>query len=80
MSGIDYAEKIPNNVGLAGDRALQRALERWRPDFLSWWQDVGPEGAGGYDGAYGSMAVCGPVTAGVMLDMGRNGPEGGTSR
>jgi len=29
----DYAEKIPNNVGLAEDRRLQRALESWQPDF-----------------------------------------------
>jgi len=25
MSGINYAEKIPNNVSLATDRTLQRA-------------------------------------------------------
>ncbi len=41
---IDYAEKIPNNVGLAGNRALQRALEHWQPAFLDWWGDMGPEG------------------------------------
>ena len=39
---IDYNEKIPNNVNLAGDRTLQRALERWQPEFLRWWGDVGP--------------------------------------
>jgi benzoyl-CoA 2,3-epoxidase subunit B len=38
----DYAEKIPNNVGLAEDRRLQRALESWQPDFLSWWDSMGP--------------------------------------
>ena len=27
MSGINYSEKIPNNVNLVGDRTLQRALE-----------------------------------------------------
>ena len=27
---IDYNEKIPNNVNLSTDRALQRALERWQ--------------------------------------------------
>jgi benzoyl-CoA-dihydrodiol lyase len=32
---IDYAEKIPNNVNLAEDRTLQRALERWQPEFLA---------------------------------------------
>ena len=39
---IDYAEKIPNNVNLSGDRTLQRALEHWQPHFLEWWQGMGP--------------------------------------
>lgn len=39
---IDYAERIPNNVDLASDRTLQRALERWQPAFLNWWKDTGP--------------------------------------
>ena len=42
MSGIDYAEKIPNNVNIAGDRTLQRALEHWQPQFLQWWHEMGP--------------------------------------
>ena len=28
MSGINYSEKIPNNVNLSEDRTLQRALEQ----------------------------------------------------
>jgi benzoyl-CoA 2,3-dioxygenase component B len=44
MAAIDYVEKIPNNVNLAGDRRLLRALEDWQPKFLDWWHDVGPEG------------------------------------
>ncbi len=39
---IDYSERIPNNVGLADNRALQRALEQWQPRFLDWWQEMGP--------------------------------------
>ncbi|MFC5063225.1 benzoyl-CoA 2,3-epoxidase subunit BoxB [Actinomycetospora atypica] len=39
---IDFDSKIPNNVDLAGDRKLQRALERWQPNFLDWWGDMGP--------------------------------------
>ncbi|MEN3270502.1 benzoyl-CoA 2,3-epoxidase subunit BoxB [Pseudonocardia sp.] len=39
---IDYSEKIPNNVDLAGDRKLQRALESWQPNFLNWWKTMGP--------------------------------------
>lgn len=38
----DYTEKIPNNVGLHEDRRLQRALEAWQPNFLSWWESMGP--------------------------------------
>ena len=46
---IDYAEKIPNNVNLSDDRALQRALEHWQPGFLDWWREMGPDGAQGFD-------------------------------
>jgi benzoyl-CoA 2,3-dioxygenase component B len=38
----DYGEKIPNNVDLKDDRRLQRALESWQPNFLSWWESMGP--------------------------------------
>jgi benzoyl-CoA 2,3-epoxidase subunit B len=44
MMAIDYAEKIPNNVDLASNKTLQRALEHWQPEFLNWWSDMGPEG------------------------------------
>ena len=39
---INYSEKIPNNVNLANDRTLQRALEHWQPHFLQWWHEMGP--------------------------------------
>ncbi|HZP94569.1 MAG TPA: benzoyl-CoA 2,3-epoxidase subunit BoxB [Burkholderiales bacterium] len=39
---INYSERIPNNVDLANDRALQRALEHWQPKFLDWWREMGP--------------------------------------
>ena len=38
----DYGEKIPNNVDLKEDRRLQRALESWQPNFLHWWESMGP--------------------------------------
>jgi benzoyl-CoA 2,3-dioxygenase component B len=41
---IDYLGRIPNNVDLGGNRALQRALEHWQPHFLDWWREMGPEG------------------------------------
>jgi len=43
MSGINYSERIPNNVDLASNKALQRALERWQPAFLDWWGEMGPD-------------------------------------
>ena len=49
MTGINYSEKIPNNVNLSEDRTLQRALEHWQPNYLAWWADMGPEGAQNYD-------------------------------
>ena len=39
---IDYAARIPNNVDLANDMRLQRALESWQPRFLDWWRQLGP--------------------------------------
>jgi benzoyl-CoA 2,3-epoxidase subunit B len=44
MMQINYAERIPNNVDLAGNRRLQRALEEWQPHFLNWWHELGPQG------------------------------------
>jgi len=49
MGSIDYSQKIPNNVNLAEDRTLQRALEQWQPNFIDWWDDVGPDASTGYD-------------------------------
>jgi benzoyl-CoA 2,3-epoxidase subunit B len=45
MSSINYSEKIPNNVDLSSDRTLQRALEQWQPNFINWWDEVGPVGS-----------------------------------
>src|SRR5438045_1740059 len=44
--GVDMNvyDRIPNNVNLSEDKRLQRALEKWLPNFLSWWHDMGPEG------------------------------------
>ena len=46
---IDYASKIPNNVGLEGNKQLQRALEHWQPRYLDWWREMGPEGSVAHD-------------------------------
>ena len=39
---VDLNTKIPNNVGLSDDPKLQKALEKWLPDYLSWWHEMGP--------------------------------------
>ena len=39
---INYNDLIPNNVGLSDDRRLMRALERWQPAYLNWWNELGP--------------------------------------
>src|SRR5438552_5695356 len=46
---IDYTDKIPNNVELASNLTLQRALEHWQPEFQHWWADMGPEGTSAAD-------------------------------
>ena len=49
QSNIDYSERIPNNVGLSENRRLQRALESWQPNYIKWWQDLGPDGSTKFD-------------------------------
>jgi benzoyl-CoA 2,3-dioxygenase component B len=46
---IDYSEKIPNNVDLASNKTLQRALEHWQPEFSNWWAEMGPDGSQNFD-------------------------------
>ena len=48
-SNIDYSERIPNNVGLSNNRRLRRALESWQPNYIKWWQELGPERSTGFD-------------------------------
>ncbi len=44
IMNVDYTTKIPNNVSLAEDRQVLKALEGWHPGYLDWWNDMGPEG------------------------------------
>ncbi len=44
IENVDYSTKIPNNVNLAEDRQVLRALESWHPGYIDWWMDMGPEG------------------------------------
>src|ERR1700675_1100312 len=56
IENVDYSTKIPNNVNLAEDRQVLRALESWHPGYIDWGKDMGP---GGFQGArvYLSTAV-----------------------
>ncbi len=49
MTTVDIDARIPNNVGLADDRRLQRALESWQPRFIEWWKELGPAAFQGND-------------------------------
>src|SRR6201987_4238737 len=44
IAAIDYDGLIPNNVALGQDVRVKRALEKWHPGYLNWWNDMGPEG------------------------------------
>ncbi len=41
---MGLSESIPNNVDLEQDRKLMRALQKWQPNFLKWWGEMGPDG------------------------------------
>ena len=51
------AERIPNNIDLAGNKRLLRALEHWQPKYLQWWRDMGPQGFQDYHHVYVRTAV-----------------------
>ncbi|MDX1430842.1 MAG: benzoyl-CoA 2,3-epoxidase subunit BoxB [Gammaproteobacteria bacterium] len=44
MTSVSYDTAIPNNVDLASDRRVLKALEQWHPGYLDWWKTMGPEG------------------------------------
>src|SRR4026209_655264 len=41
---MNLYDRIPNNVNLSEDKKLQRALEKWLPNYLEWWREMGPDG------------------------------------
>jgi benzoyl-CoA 2,3-epoxidase subunit B len=43
MSSVNN-DRIPNNVHLSDDKKLQRALEAWQPNYIAWWNQMGPAG------------------------------------
>ena len=55
---VELFEKIPNNVNLSADKRLQRALEQWLPNYISWWKEMGPDQFQGK-----AMSTCAPPSA-----------------
>ena len=40
---VNYDTRIPNNVGLSSDKRVLKALEKWHPGYIKWWQDLIPQ-------------------------------------
>ena len=43
LINVSYDTRIPNNVGLSGDRKVLKALEKWHPGYLDWWNKLIPQ-------------------------------------
>ncbi len=43
LINVSYDTQIPNNVGLSSDKRVLKALEKWHPGYISWWNDLLPE-------------------------------------
>jgi len=40
---VSYDTQIPNNVGLSSDKRVLKALEKWHPGYINWWNDLIPD-------------------------------------
>lgn len=40
---VSYDTQIPNNVGLSSDRKVLKALEKWHPGYIDWWNKLIPQ-------------------------------------
>ena len=43
LVNVEYDTLIPNNVGLSSDKRVQKALEKWHPGYINWWNDLIPQ-------------------------------------
>jgi len=43
LVNVEYDTLIPNNVGLSKDKRVQKALEKWHPGYINWWNDLIPQ-------------------------------------
>ena len=42
LINVSYDTQIPNNVNLSSDRRVLKALEKWHPGYINWWNDLIP--------------------------------------
>ncbi len=43
LINVSYDTQIPNNVNLSSDRKVLKALEKWHPGYINWWNDLIPQ-------------------------------------
>ncbi|MEX0343372.1 MAG: benzoyl-CoA 2,3-epoxidase subunit BoxB [Rhizobiaceae bacterium] len=43
ISTVEYDTLIPNNVSLSSDKRVLKALEKWHPGYINWWNDLIPQ-------------------------------------
>ena len=43
LINVSYDTLIPNNVGLSEDKRVLKALEKWHPGYINWWNDLIPQ-------------------------------------
>jgi benzoyl-CoA 2,3-dioxygenase component B len=43
LLNVSYDTMIPNNVGLSTDRRVLKALEKWHPGYINWWNGLIPK-------------------------------------
>ncbi len=43
LVNVNYDTLIPNNVGLSSDKRVLKALEKWHPGYINWWNDLIPQ-------------------------------------
>ena len=43
LINVSYDTQIPNNVNLSQDKKVLKALEKWHPGYINWWNDLIPQ-------------------------------------
>ena len=43
LLNVSYDTLIPNNVGLSSDKRVLKALEKWHPGYINWWNALIPK-------------------------------------